>query len=128
MKRPWIEAGPLLATVATAAGPWPAPAPQIAPGIPFAVLERPLDPRSKPRAYPDARRLARWIARRRQGRPIRLETRRLKLPEGVSRRGVLVWIEDGDYPRELVGWCWLSGQGQVALQDALRTFDRRGVA
>lgn len=128
MNRPWIEANPLLATVPVHTGPWPAPAPQIAPGIPFAVLERPQDARSKPRAYPDSRRLARWITRRRRGRPIRLETSRLKLREGVSRRGVLVWIEDGDAPREFVGWCWLSGQGQLALQDALHAFDRRGLA
>ena len=131
MRRPWSEAVPLLSAHGHAVVTIIQPASRIAPEIPFAVLETPDRVTAKPRAYPDIRRLARWVHRARRGRPIMLETHKMRLrgdKDFSVRRGVSVWLGGEGYRREYLGWCWLSGQGRLALQDALESFDNRGRA
>ncbi len=121
--RPWIEGAALLAAHHRAA-----PAPKslsrrsypVSPDVRFALLRA--NPQAKPLAFPDIGALARHIQRERAGRSIELvDIEDLRFDGDANmREGVSIYILDQGGDRDgLIGHCWLDGQGQDALRQAL---------
>lgn len=136
MRRPFIEAGPLLAAHGRSAGTRPKPQTPwsrlMSQSIDYAYLNR-IDAVAKPMVVASLDRLAQHLDTLRRGQAILLEEvedihqrRRMAsgagpdAPHGLRDRGVQIFtmLLDGTRDRSL-GFAWLRGGGREELQAAL---------
>lgn len=131
MRRPWIEAAPMLAAAGcTAAAIKPlhplARSLRMAATADFAFMPR-LDAVTRPYVFPTALALARHIERKRTARAMELvdvEDIEIEGRAGLYT-GVQVWTLYPDGGRdECLGWAWLNGRGRDRLEPALRSVRR----
>ncbi|WP_298699207.1 hypothetical protein [uncultured Brevundimonas sp.] len=129
MRRPFIEAAPLLAAHGRRFLPLTfRKGPVMADDVRFALIPRlcpatqRLDPAVKPLIFADADQLARAIQRRRDLRAIDMvDVEDIQLPDRAGpTRAVEVWALDAGNDRDgLIGYAYLDGRGQDALRAAL---------
>ena len=125
MRRPWIEAGAMLAGAGFDGTP-PKPVHPIARSLTmaskpnYAFLPR-VDGVTRPVVCPDLMALARHIERQRGDQNLQLiEVEDIEY-DGVMHRGVKVMLLDlANDPERCLGFAWLRGSGRDVLEPALR--------
>lgn len=127
MRRPYIEAAALLATIRVSARPDPTLSPfatgpyRMPTDARYALVPR-LDNVTKPLIFADLASLARAIERRRAGRGLWLEeVETMPIPGSAHlHRGVKVWATNMAHdPEDLIGFAWLNEKGRETLEPAL---------
>lgn len=125
MRRPWVEAGPLLSAAGFDSTP-PKPLHPVARSLimadkpNYAFLPR-IDGVTRPIVCPDLMSLARHIERQRGGQNLQLlEVDDIEY-DGEMHSGVKVMLLDmGNDPERCLGFAWLRGSGRDVLDPALR--------